>query len=112
MLAENANAASGRRLITSDSHWAPPLQLADELPAKYRGEVPHIEERSDGLYFVRPRQGITDEFNWRERRIEPGEEDRLATGASPGAFPTRMLPSTMRFSRSITDTLLEPELAT
>jgi predicted TIM-barrel fold metal-dependent hydrolase len=88
MIADKTSGAPRRRLITSDSHWAPPLQLADELPAAYRGEVPHIEERSDGRYFVRPRQGITDEFNWREKRIEAGEEDRLSTGASPGSFPS------------------------
>jgi hypothetical protein len=40
--------------------------------------------------------------------VDPSGE----TLASPGAAPTRTLPSTMRCSRSITLTLAEPELAT
>ena len=40
--------------------------------------------------------------------VEPSGETR----ASAGAEPTRKLPMTRRFSRSITLTLFEPELAT
>jgi len=34
------------------------------------------------------------------------------TRASPGAEPTRTLPSTVRFSRSMTETFADPEFAT
>lgn len=83
-----AEAPNMRRLISADSHWAPPLTLADELPAAYRAEVPHLEERSDGLYYVQPRQGITDEFFVGERKISSEDADRVAVGASPGANPS------------------------
>ncbi|WP_394849118.1 amidohydrolase [Pendulispora brunnea] len=43
-----------RRLITTDSHIAVPFQIADELPEKYRKQVPHLERRADGVYLVRP----------------------------------------------------------
>jgi predicted TIM-barrel fold metal-dependent hydrolase len=43
-----------RPLITTDCHLSPPPELADELPAKYRSEVTHLEHRSDGTYLVRP----------------------------------------------------------
>ena len=49
-----------RRLITTDSHTVAPLTLADELPERLRGKVPHLEERSDGTYLVRPLPGIAD----------------------------------------------------
>jgi len=43
-----------RPLITTDCHIAPPPSLADELPAAYREQVPHIDHRADGDYLVRP----------------------------------------------------------
>jgi predicted TIM-barrel fold metal-dependent hydrolase len=45
---------SNRPLITTDCHLAPPPTLSDELPAEYRAQVTHLEERSDGVYLVRP----------------------------------------------------------
>lgn len=42
-------------LITADSHHNVPLDLVDELPAKYRQYLPRIEQREDGAYLVRPR---------------------------------------------------------
>jgi predicted TIM-barrel fold metal-dependent hydrolase len=42
-------------LITADSHHNVPLDLVDELPAKYRQYLPRIEPREDGAYLVRPR---------------------------------------------------------
>lgn len=41
-------------LITADSHHNVPLDLVDELPAKYRQYLPRIEQREDGAYLVRP----------------------------------------------------------
>ena len=49
-----------RRLITADSHAAVPPTLADELPPKLRAKVPHLEERRDGVYVIRPIPGIAD----------------------------------------------------
>ena len=45
---------SNRPLITTDSHVAVPVSLADELPEEYRSKVGHLEQREDGVYFVRP----------------------------------------------------------
>jgi predicted TIM-barrel fold metal-dependent hydrolase len=50
-----------RRLITADSHSAAPLTLANELPERLRSKVPHLEERGDGVYLVRPFPAIPDE---------------------------------------------------
>jgi predicted TIM-barrel fold metal-dependent hydrolase len=41
-------------IITTDSHHAVPLSLADELPDKYRQYLPRLETREDGTYLVRP----------------------------------------------------------
>jgi predicted TIM-barrel fold metal-dependent hydrolase len=43
-----------RRLITTDCHIAPPHSLVDELPESYRQYFPHLEDRDDGKYIVRP----------------------------------------------------------
>ena len=43
-----------RPLITTDCHLAPPPQLSDELPERFRSQVTHLEQRSDGTYLVRP----------------------------------------------------------
>lgn len=43
-----------RPLITADCHIAPPPTLADELPERIRSQVPHLEERDDGVYLIRP----------------------------------------------------------
>src|SRR5262245_11444409 len=48
-------------LITTDSHVEVPLTLADELPDRFRVKVPHLEERADGVYLVRPLPGIADD---------------------------------------------------
>lgn len=50
-----------RPLITTDSHVAVPLSLADELPEKFRSKVARLEERNDGVYLVRPLPGLADE---------------------------------------------------
>lgn len=42
-------------IITTDSHHNVPLELANELPPKYRQYLPRLEERPDGTYLVRPR---------------------------------------------------------
>jgi predicted TIM-barrel fold metal-dependent hydrolase len=43
-----------RRLITSDSHIAPPHSLVDQLPEKYREHFPRLERRADGTYLKVP----------------------------------------------------------
>jgi predicted TIM-barrel fold metal-dependent hydrolase len=45
-----------RPLITTDCHIAPPPDLAEDLPERFRSKVTHLEERSDGVYLVRPEQ--------------------------------------------------------
>ncbi|WP_437836494.1 amidohydrolase family protein [Sorangium sp. So ce1153] len=52
--ATSTTVAKKRRLITADSHITVPPQVADGLPEKYRKQVPHLERRADGTYFVRP----------------------------------------------------------
>src|SRR5215510_5878418 len=46
-------------IITTDSHHMVPLELADELPERYRDYVPHLEARTDGHYLVRPQSNQT-----------------------------------------------------
>jgi predicted TIM-barrel fold metal-dependent hydrolase len=58
-----------QRLITADSHSAVPPALADELPPAMRAKVPHFEERSDGMYLVRPLPGIAD----MQGRVDQGD---------------------------------------
>jgi hypothetical protein len=43
--------------ISADTHIGTPPQLADELPPEHRQRVTHFEERSDGMYLVRPMPG-------------------------------------------------------
>jgi hypothetical protein len=43
--------------ISADTHIGTPPQLADELPAEHRARGTHLEERSDGMYLVRPMSG-------------------------------------------------------
>jgi predicted TIM-barrel fold metal-dependent hydrolase len=44
-----------------------PLELADELPERYRAYVPHLERRRDGDYLVRPQSNGA-----REQQRRPG----------------------------------------
>jgi hypothetical protein len=39
-----------RVLVSADTHIAVPPTVADELPDHFRSEVPHLEERLDGMY--------------------------------------------------------------
>ena len=50
-----------RRAITTDCHVAPPPTLSEELPERMRSSVPHLEERADGVFLVRP-QPLTEEM--------------------------------------------------
>ncbi|MCU1345883.1 MAG: amidohydrolase family protein [Acidimicrobiia bacterium] len=43
--------------VSADSHIGTPPRLADELPPEHRQRVTHFEERSDGVYLVRPMPG-------------------------------------------------------
>ncbi|WP_394849119.1 amidohydrolase [Pendulispora brunnea] len=47
-------ASKQRRLISTDSHIAVPFHVADELPEKFRKQVPHLDRRADGVYLMRP----------------------------------------------------------
>ena len=61
-----------RPLITTDCHIAPPPTLADELPGPMRSRVTHLEDRSDGVYLVRPEQ------------IPEGMRETLEAGGATG----------------------------
>ncbi len=61
-----------RPLITTDCHIAPPATLADELPERMRSKVTHLENRSDGVYLVRPEQ------------IPEGMREALESGGATG----------------------------
>jgi predicted TIM-barrel fold metal-dependent hydrolase len=50
-----------RPLISIDSHHDVPLELAAELPAKYRAYLPRLEEREDGTYLVRPQHSAANQ---------------------------------------------------
>jgi predicted TIM-barrel fold metal-dependent hydrolase len=63
---------SSRPLITTDCHIAPPPTLAHELPDRMRNQVTHLEERSDGVYLVRPEQ------------IPEGMRETLEAGGATG----------------------------
>ena len=59
-------------IITTDSHHAVPLDLVEELPAKYRELLPRLDHRDDGTYLIRPQFAAS-------ARAEP------ATKGSPAA---------------------------
>ena len=61
-----------RPLITTDCHVAPPPTLADQLPERMRSQVTHLENRSDGVYLVRPEQ------------IPEGMRETLEAGGATG----------------------------
>ena len=79
-----------RRLITTDSHSVGPLTLANELPERLRSKVPHLEERSDGVYLVRPMPAIADKDGTVDRgdmmtkslaagiKVDPDDEAMMA----------------------------------
>ena len=46
-----------RALITADSHLVVPPTLADQLPARWRTLVSHVDRREDGDYLVRRKFG-------------------------------------------------------
>ncbi len=46
--------------LTTDCHFPAPPTLADELPERLRRQVPHLEERPDGVYLVRPMPGVQE----------------------------------------------------
>jgi predicted TIM-barrel fold metal-dependent hydrolase len=72
-----------RPLITTDSHVAVPLSIADELPARLRDRVPHLETRADGVYLVRPLPGLADD----EGKVDEGDlmSQMLAAGVKVDA---------------------------
>src|SRR5262245_55569148 len=62
-------------IITTDSHHMVPLELADELPERYRAYVPHLERRADGDYLMRPQSNAARE----DRRRQSGATDETTT---------------------------------
>jgi predicted TIM-barrel fold metal-dependent hydrolase len=91
-----------RTLVTTDSHISTPWTLADDLPEEYRQQVPHLEQRDDGLYFVRP---IPPGFERMAQmmagaggavKVDPDQINRMAQGnclpeANPGTSPGERL---------------------
>jgi len=79
-----------RRLITTDSHVSVPLSLAEEMPPEYRFKVPHLEQRGDGVYLVRPLPGVRAADGSRDQgnhitqalaagiKVDPDDEAMLA----------------------------------
>ncbi len=86
-----------RKLITTDSHWAPPISLADELTPAYRDYVAHFEERSDGTYLIQPRKlDIPDGHPLKEMmtalggaalKVDPAAAYEMVSAACPGSHP-------------------------
>ena len=88
-------------IITTDSHMGLPYELADEIPAKYRGFLPRFEEREDGTYFVLPQTTGNREKNkddaadmrtmggeFKVDRTDERAMRQMATGnATPTSFP-------------------------
>jgi predicted TIM-barrel fold metal-dependent hydrolase len=85
-----------RPLITTDSHWAPPIELADELPERFREFVPHLDRRADGDYLVQPsflrkvqdQNALMSAMAGMSRKVEPGEAEAMLMGGRGGAFPS------------------------
>jgi predicted TIM-barrel fold metal-dependent hydrolase len=45
---------TGSTMLTTDCHFPPPPQLADELPERFRRHFVRLEERDGDVYLVRP----------------------------------------------------------
>jgi predicted TIM-barrel fold metal-dependent hydrolase len=56
-------------MLTTDCHFPAPPTLADELPEQLRDQVPHLEERSDGVYLVRPMAGVRDLMDAQDGKV-------------------------------------------
>ena len=85
-----------RPLITTDSHWAPPIELADELPERLREFVPHLERRSDGDYLVQPsflskvqdQNAMMASMMGAARKVGPGEANSMLMGGRGNSSPS------------------------
>lgn len=67
-------------IITTDSHHGVPLELAEELPERYREYVPRLESRDGRSYVVRPPSG-----NGRRVQMMDGEPaDRMTAALKSG----------------------------
>ncbi|WP_438018422.1 amidohydrolase family protein [Sorangium sp. So ce315] len=99
--ARYGKASKRRRLITTDSHIAIPFEVADELPEKYRRQVPHLERRANGTYLMRPdianMMSISDAHNPLVAGIKVDLDDeasmaRLAIGNSQEHIAASLYP--------------------
>jgi predicted TIM-barrel fold metal-dependent hydrolase len=109
-----------RPLITTDSHWAPPIELADQLPERMREFVPHLERRSDGDYLVQPsflsklmdQNAMMTAMMGMGRKVEPGQaEQMLMAGhgnALPSPYPKQRL-AEMERDGVVAEVLIGPE---
>ncbi|MDB5423947.1 MAG: SorS [Phenylobacterium sp.] len=109
-----------RPLITTDSHWAPPIGLADELPERYREFVPHLERRSDGDYLVQPsflskvqdQNALMTMMQGMGRKVAPREVDKVLMAghgdAAPSPYPRARLRE-MKRDGVVGEVLIGPE---
>jgi predicted TIM-barrel fold metal-dependent hydrolase len=85
-----------RPLITTDSHWSPPIELADELPERFREFVPHLERRSDGDYLVQPsflakmqdQNALMASMIGAGRKVGPGEVNSMLMAGHGDSRPS------------------------
>jgi predicted TIM-barrel fold metal-dependent hydrolase len=109
-----------RPLITTDSHWAPPIELANELPERFREFVPHLERRSDGDYLVQPsflskvqdQNALMSMMQSAGRKVLPGEAEPMLMGghgsARPSSYPKQRLLE-MERDGVVAEVLIGPE---
>jgi predicted TIM-barrel fold metal-dependent hydrolase len=109
-----------RPLITADSHWSPPVALADALPERYREFVPHLERRFDGDYLVQPsflpkvqdQNALMTMMQGMGRKVEPGEVDKMLMAghgdSNPSPYPEHRLRE-MERDGVVAEVLIGPE---
>ncbi|MDB6062581.1 MAG: amidohydrolase family protein [Verrucomicrobiaceae bacterium] len=109
-----------RKLITTDSHWSPPIELADELTASYRELVPHLERRADGNYLVQPnflakmqdQNALMTAMQGMGRKVEPEETAKMLMAghgdSNPSPYPKDRLREMAR-DGVVAEVLIGPE---
>jgi predicted TIM-barrel fold metal-dependent hydrolase len=109
-----------RSLITSDSHWSPPIELADELPERFLEYVPHLERRPDGDYLVQPsflakvqdQNALMSVMQGTGRKVGPGEANSMLMGgygdSRPSPYPKDRLREMAR-DGVVAEVLIGPE---
>ena len=87
---------NARRLITTDSHWSPPISLVDELTPAYREYVPHLVSRSDGEYLIQPsflsdvqdQNAMMSMMISQGRKVDRADLDYLLVGGHGDSHPS------------------------